>query len=127
MSASASITDNNEDPTDYGNAYVYFSTNAGGSWNLMGNPSQTKSTLSATIDGTNVSNLEVIVCAQSTTNTNSSVGVDVYDIWTAGTCYNNGNDYCNVPSGTVIPKITWQPTPLSFTYGTAIPYSSRLH
>ena len=79
---------------DGGSASIVYSTNAGSSWTTMGSLNGTQNTLTKTITGATLSNLWVLACAESSsTNEGSSVSVDVYDIWTAGTC----NGTCSTP------------------------------
>jgi hypothetical protein len=70
---------------------AYYSTNSGSTWtafySLSGGTSQ--ATYSASITGTAMSAVRVLICTSSGTST-STVNNGVYDIWTAGT-YSSGN------------------------------------
>ena len=87
---------------DGGSASIQYSPDAGSTWISMGSLSGTQNTLTATITGTTLSNLEatnlsdlkVLACAESSSiNEGSSVSVDIYDIWSAGSC----NGTCSTP------------------------------
>ena len=64
---------------------VYYSTNSGSSWTSLGSISPSQTTLSATITGATVSNIEVLLAAQSGTTTTSSAVITAYDIWLTAT------------------------------------------
>jgi hypothetical protein len=80
---------------------AYYSTNSGSSWTALYSTSGTTSqtTYSASITGTAMSGVKVVICASSGTST-STVNNNVYDIWTAGTY--------GTTSGFITPRIIGQ-------------------
>ncbi len=64
---------------------VFYSTNSGSTWTSLGSISPSQSTLSVTITGATVSNIEVLLAAQSGTSSTSSAIITAYDIWLTAT------------------------------------------
>jgi len=68
-----------------GSATLYYSTNSGSSWSLLGSVGSSDLNYSATITGTALSSLQVLACASAAPATGAAATNTVYDIWTAGT------------------------------------------